>query len=175
MSSFLIILLGIVLFIFSLINIMNVFISQSSPILKMKFSEGSKRFLIEKSGEYSLCKDLKFFSISPLEEYNPVISNALTGENINLRKVFLRFRYRGFGNSHSEAFSFFAQEGEYIITLNKIYDKNTENNNVVRDRNISNYGLQITKKFNFIKFSLSIWGLVMGLLLFLFGIIRNFI
>lgn len=165
---------GIILFIISNIHMFRVF-SNITPILKMNFSEGHKDFYIYKRGRYSIWKEYRFLTVSPLEKYKPIIINMTTGENIHLQKNIFGMRVKSFGKGKTAAYNFFAEEGQYRISLSEIdgIDKRADFMDSAFQERISKFGLQISKQLDVAGLIFAVCGITAGVLLFVFGNLFN--
>lgn len=114
---FLLIPIGLTLFIISIKYILR--FTNSEVIYELPFTDGQGIFTIVKEGNYALWLKGKKFTKSPLGEFGLTIINKSTGEHVHLSEIFLRSGVDVFKRGRMQLYSFQAEEGTYLISLDK--------------------------------------------------------
>jgi len=114
---FLLIALGLPLFVISIKYILR--FTDSEVIYDLPFIDEQGTFTIVSKGRYALWLSGKKFTKSPLGEFGLTIINKSTGEHVHLSEIFLRSGVDVFKRGRMHLYSFQAEEGTYLISLDK--------------------------------------------------------
>ena len=114
---FLLIALGLPLFIISIKYILR--FTDSEVIYDLPFTDEQGTFTIVSEGRYALWLSGKKFTKSPLGEFSLSVINKTTGEHVQLSENFLRAGVDLFKRGRMQLYSFQAEEGTYLISLDK--------------------------------------------------------
>lgn len=114
---FLLIVLGLPLFVISIKYILR--FTDSEVIYDLPFTNEQGTFTIVSKGRYALWLSGKKFTKSPLGEFSLSVINKTTGEYVQLSENFLRAGVDLFKRGRMHLYSFRAEEGEYLISLDK--------------------------------------------------------
>ena len=125
---FLLIAIGLPIFIISIKYILR--FTNSEVIYELPFTDEQGTFTIVHNGDYALWLSGKKFTKSPLGEFGLSVLNKTTGENVKLSEIFLRDGVDLFKRGRMMLYSFQAEEGEYLISL--------DNEGSIRDK-MSNF------------------------------------
>lgn len=109
--------LGLPLFIISIKYILR--FTDSEVIYDLPFTNEQGTFTIVSKGRYALWLSGKKFTKSPLGEFGLTIINKSTGEHVHLSEIFLRSSVDVFKRGRMQLYSFQAEEGTYLISLDK--------------------------------------------------------
>ena len=170
--------LGIVLLIFSIKILKKV---TSSPILlELPYERKTGTFKVNQSGKFSIWHKGKLFKKTPVAKFKPNIVDIKTGKEIKLRHSIFRQNMNGFKYGRMELFYFYAQVGDYRISLIKgssvsKIEKYVSELIPTKSMDLNDYYIQIRKSVPFYRLILSvlmiiisgfliIGGFVMGLL-----------
>ena len=146
-------------------------------VYEMLCSKGEGVFRISEKGNYGIWISGKLFSKSPLGDFGFNIINQQTGNKIPLSLIFMRTSVNGFKTARMELYSFYVEEGTYVISLNgesSIPDKGVAAfRNIITGQPIdySLYSVQIRKHSPVYVLFLSIFGLIFGIMATLLGIV----
>lgn len=112
---FLLVPLGIALFIISLKNLIR--FTKTEILYEMSCSRDKGSFTLSDDGEYGLWISGKLFSVSPVGNFGFRIINQGTGEEIPLSLSIMHSKVNGFEKGRMELYYFFAKKGRYVISL----------------------------------------------------------
>lgn len=108
--------LGISLLILNIKNVIR--FANAEIVYEMPCTNSEGVFTIKDEGEYGLWISGKLFTKPPIGEYGFKVINQHTGKEIPLSSIILRSKVNGFKTGRMELYSFRAEEGTYIISLN---------------------------------------------------------
>lgn len=171
---------GLILLVLSIKQIVH--FANAKVIYEMPCTSTEESFKIVGGGKYSIWLSGKKLKKSPMGEFGLNIINKETGENVHLSESILRTSVSGFKTARLELYSFEAEDGEYVISMNekvsardKVYlflgnliDKNPVDYSI--------FSIQI-REHNSI-FILSIFGIISGFLMIhagIFAIVKHMI
>lgn len=146
-------------------------------VYEMPCSNGESVFTISDNGNYGIWINGKLFSKSPLGDFGFNIIDQRTGNRILLSPILMRTSVNGFKTSRLELYSFYAEEGTYVISLNgeaSAFDKGiaaVRNTITQQPVDYSLYSVQIRKHSPVYALFLSIFGLIFGIIATLLGIV----
>lgn len=172
--------MGLILLVLSIKKIVH--FANAKVIYEMPCTSTEESFKIVGGGKYSIWLSGKKLKKSPMGEFGLNIINEETGENVHLSESILRTSVSGFKTARLELYSFEAEDGEYVISMNekvsardKVYlflgnliDKNPVDYSI--------FSIQI-REHNSI-FILSIFGIISGFLMIhagIFAIVKHMI
>ena len=86
-------------------------------VYEMPCSKGEGVFRISEKGNYGIWISGKLFSKSPVGDFGFNVINQQTGNKIPLSLILMRTSVNGFKTARLELYSFYAEEGTYVISL----------------------------------------------------------
>ncbi len=108
--------IGISLLILSIKQVLR--LANAEILYEMPCTDSEGVFTIKTEGRYGLWISGKLFTKTPIGELGFKVINQCTGKEIPLSSIFLRSKVNGFKTGRMELYSFRAEEGKYIISLN---------------------------------------------------------
>lgn len=172
---FLLVPLGIALFIISLKNLIR--FTKTEILYEMSCSRDTGSFTLSDDGEYGLWISGKLFSVSPVGTLGFRIINQGTGEEIPLSLSIMRSKVNGFEKGRMELYFFFAKKGRYVISLDgraNAFDKvgaSIMNAIIKKPVDLSKYSVQIRNHTPGFLLVLCILGVIFSSMTTLLGII----
>lgn len=146
-------------------------------IYEMPCTNSEGVFTIKSEGRYGLWISGKLFTKPPIGEFGFKIINQHTGKAIPLASILLHTKVNGFKTGRMELYSFHAEEGTYIISLNgeaSIRDKmGASIRNIINKQLVdySLYSVQIRNHTSSYVLVLCILGIIFASMTTLVGII----
>lgn len=146
-------------------------------VYEMPCTNSEGVFTIKAEGRYGLWISGKLFTKPPIGEFGFRVINQHTGKEIPLSSILLRSNVNGFKTGRIELYTFYAEEGTYIISLDgeaSVRDKmgafvrNMINKQFV---DYSLYSVQIRKHTSSYVLMLYIFGIIFASMATLAGII----
>lgn len=108
---------GLILLVLSIKQI--VYFANAKVIYEMPCIDKQGSFKIIDGGKYSIWLSGEKLKKSPMGEFGLNIINEETGENVHLSESILRTSISGFKTARLELYSFEAEYGTYIISMNE--------------------------------------------------------
>ncbi len=108
--------IGISLLILSIKQVVR--FANAEIVYEMPYTNSEGAFTIKAEGRYGLWISGKLFTKTPIGEFGFKVINQRTGKEIPLSSILLRSTVNGFKTGRMELYSFHAEEGTYIISLN---------------------------------------------------------
>lgn len=146
-------------------------------VYEIPCSKGEGVFRISEKGNYGIWISGKLFSKSPVGDFGFNVINQQTGNKIPLSLILMRTSVNGFKTARLELYSFYAEEGTYVISLDgesNAFDKGiaaVRNTIIQKPIDYSLYSVQIRKHSPVYVLFLSIFGLIFGIMATLLGIV----
>ena len=146
-------------------------------VYEMPCSNGEGVFTISEKGNYGIWISGKLFSKSPVGEFGFNVLNQQTGNKIPLSFNIMRTSVSGCKTARVELYSFYAEEGTYVISLDgesNAFDKGiaaVRNTIIQKPIDYSLYSVQIRKHRPVYVLFLSIYGMIFGIMATISGIV----
>ncbi|SFE34617.1 hypothetical protein SAMN02910327_00961 [Peptostreptococcaceae bacterium pGA-8] len=146
-------------------------------VYEMPCTDNEGAFTIKGDGRYGPWISGKLFTKSPIGEFGFKVINQHTGKEIQLSSILLRSKVNGFKTGRMELYSFRAEKGTYIISLNGEASARDKTGASVRNSinrqfvDYNSYSVQIRNHISGYVLMLCIFGIIFASMATLAGII----
>ena len=170
--------MGITLLIFSIRNIIR--FAKAELFFEMPCLEEEGRVHLPQ-GKYGIWLSGKRFTRSPLGKIGFQMVEEETGNRVNLAPNLMRTSVSGFREARVELYSFYVEEGNYILSINgegsvrERIEASIGNLLIKKPVDFSSFTAQIRKESSFAMFLLSVFGINLAAWMILGGIILPFL